>query len=427
MLRSCLPGSPPSLRLFYRAPPPPTSTLRFRVSPFHVDPSTPPAGAMARPHPSLEVVGGSRHDLFLPVLEALQSPYSPFPLIGWNRHLETIFAAFFRSLPDVRLRRHCLRTPDGGSVALDWVSGDDRRIPPDSPVLILLPGLTGGSQDTYVRHMLVRARSKGFRVVVFNSRGCADSPVTTPQFYSASFTGDIREVVAHVGNLYPKANLYAIGWSLGANILVRYLGQECHTSPLSGAVSLCNPFNLVIADEDFRKGFNNVYDKSLARALRNIFRKHLLLFEDMDGEYNIPLAASAKTVKEFDEGLTRVSFGFKSADEYYANSSSSDTIKYVQTPLLCIQAENDPIAPARGIPREDIKENPNCLLIVTPKGGHLGWVAGDEAPIGAPWTDTVVMEFLEHLERRETSELHLNSIKSGTSCQSSDTMQLAEL
>lgn len=135
--------------------------------------------------------------------------------------------------------------------------------------------------------MLVRARSKGFRVVVFNSRGCGDSPVTTPQvlpehlvnspisfscfksnqvsyalswinfnflvlrkiwfcsylgeklsvaltaslyekwmqFYSASFTGDIREVVAHVGNLYPNANLYAVGWSLGANILVRYLGQ----------------------------------------------------------------------------------------------------------------------------------------------------------------------------------------------------------
>lgn len=46
------------------------------------------------------------------------------------------------------------------------------------------PGLTGGSQDTYVRHMLVRARSKGWRVVVFNSRGCGNSPVTTPQVSS---------------------------------------------------------------------------------------------------------------------------------------------------------------------------------------------------------------------------------------------------
>lgn len=244
--------------------------------------------------------------------------------------------------------------------------------------------------------MLIKARNKGWRVVVFNSRGCGNSPVTTPQFYSASFIGDMHEVVAHVGTRYPNANLYAVGWSLGANILVNYLAQEPQT--ITGAVSLCNPFNLVIADEDFRKGFNVVYDKALTNALRKILKNHAILFEDMGGEYNIPLAANAKSVREFDEGLTRVSFGFKSVDDYYSNSCSSDSIKHVRTPLLCIQAANDPIAPARGIPYEDIKENPNCLLIVTPKGGHLGWIAGSEAPLGAPWTDTIVMDFLEYLQ-----------------------------
>ncbi|XP_027355507.1 embryogenesis-associated protein EMB8 [Abrus precatorius] len=352
---------------------------------------------LPHPHPSFEILGGAR-DRFLPVLTHLTRPYRPFPLLASNRHIETIFAAFLRSVPDVRLRRHCLRTQDGGAVALDWVSGDDRRLPPDSPLLILLPGLTGGSEDAYVRHMLVRARSNGWRVVVFNSRGCGDSPVTTPQFYSASFLGDMHEVVSHVTTRYPSANVYAVGWSLGANILVRYLGQESHNCPLSGAVSLCNPFNLVVADEDFRKGFNIVYDKALSKALCKIFKKHALLFEDIGGEYNIPLAANAKSVREFDDGLTRVSFGFKSVDEYYSNSSSSDSIKHVKTPLLCIQAANDPIAPYRGIPREDIKENPNCLLIVTSKGGHLGWVAGDNAPFGAPWTDPLVMDFIQYLE-----------------------------
>lgn len=376
----------------------PVRAKSLKISAVHV--STLTMGSHVEPHPSFEVIaGGGARESILPALDSLVRPYTPFPFIGWNCHVETIFASFFRSLPDIKLRRECLRTKDDGSVALDWVSGDDRRLPPESPILILLPGLTGGSGDTYVRHMLVRAKSKGWRVVVFNSRGCGNSPVTTPQFYSASFLGDIREVVGHVGNRYPKANLYAVGWSLGANILVRYLGQESHTCPLSGAVSLCNPFNLVIADEDFHKGFNNVYDKALARSLCEIFKKHALLFEDVGGEYNIPLAATAKTVRDFDEGLTRVSFGFKSVDDYYSNSSSSDSIKDVGIPLLCIQAANDPIAPARGIPREDIKENPNCLLIVTPKGGHLGWVAGAEAPYGAPWTDPIVMDYLQHLER----------------------------
>ncbi|XP_009762643.1 embryogenesis-associated protein EMB8 [Nicotiana tabacum] len=354
------------------------------------------------PHPSLEVIGGAR-EKFLPAFTSLDNLYNSYPIVASNRHIETIFAAFFRSVPDVRLRRECLRTKDDGSVALDWVSGDDRRLPADSPLLILLPGLTGGSDDSYVRHMLMRARSKGWRVVVFNSRGCGDSPVTTPQFYSASFLGDIYEVVAHVSNRYPEANLYAIGWSLGANILVRYLGQESHSCLLSGAVSLCNPFNLVIADEDFHKGFNNVYDRALANSLRKIFKKHALLFEDMEGEFNISLAANAKTVREFDDGLTRVSFGFKSVDDYYSNSSSSNSIINVRTPLLCIQAANDPIAPSRGIPRKDIEENSNCLLIVTPKGGHLGWVAGSEAPRGCPWTDPHVMDFLEHIEHGKSA------------------------
>ncbi|PKA64194.1 Embryogenesis-associated protein EMB8 [Apostasia shenzhenica] len=352
---------------------------------------------------SLEVIGSRR--AMLSRFASLQKPYRPFPIIGWNRHLETIFAAFFRSLPRVRLRRECLRTSDDGAVALDWVSGDDVRLPPHSAVLILLPGLTGGSQDAYVRHLLMRARKKGWRVVVFNSRGCADSPVTTPKFYSASFTTDLCEVVKHVSVCYPNCNMYAVGWSLGANILVRYLAQESYNCPLSGAVSLCNPFNLPIADEDFHKGFNNVYDKALAGSLRRIFKKHALLFEGLQDEYNISMAANARTVREFDEGLTRVSFGFKSVDDYYFNSSSSNSIAHVQTPLLCIQAANDPIAPSRGIPREEIKKNHNCLLIVTPKGGHLGWIGGEEAPFGAPWTDGVVMEFLESLEGEKTRSI----------------------
>ncbi|MBA0859529.1 hypothetical protein Goshw_007826 [Gossypium schwendimanii] len=301
----------------------------------------------------------------------------------------------------------------------------------------------------------------------------------------------MREVVEHVSGIYPEANLYAAAWSLGANILVRYLGdvrwqhkspplthtktlkvsfavqptkpptiedivpilefcllyvaesqhamsgypkglvRECldhmaaahgklalgkiqetktiysivgirlesHACPLSGAVSLCNPFNLVYAFEEFTKGFNRVYDKALARSIRNIFKRHILLFEDIGGEYNIPLALNARQVRDFDEGLTRVSFGFKSLDEYYYKASCFHSIKHVQVPLLCIQAANDPISPARAIPREEIEANRNCLLIVTPKGGHLGWVAGAEAPLGGPWTDPVVMDFLEHLER----------------------------
>jgi len=113
--------------------------LHSSFSACHVTSSAAPmsTAAAAATHPSFEILGGAHHR-FLPALPRLSRPYRPYPLLAANRHLETIFAAFFRSVPDVRLRRECLRTQDGGAVALDWVAGDDRRLPPDSPVLILL-------------------------------------------------------------------------------------------------------------------------------------------------------------------------------------------------------------------------------------------------------------------------------------------------
>ncbi|KAJ9549840.1 hypothetical protein OSB04_022383 [Centaurea solstitialis] len=367
--------------------------------------------AAAQPHPSLHVSGGAL-DSFLPAFTTLDRPYDPYPLVTYNGHLETIFAFFFRSTPYVRYQRECLRTKDNGTVSIDWVAGDHRSLPADTPTLILLPGLTGGSGESYIRHMLVRARSKGWRVVVFNSRGCANTPVTTPQFYSASFLGDISQAITHISSRYPAANLYAVGWSLGANIIVQYMAQESVNCRLSGAVSLCNPFNFVIGDVELRKGFNAVYNKALAYSLRRLFRRNALLFEDIDGDYDIRAAANCSSIREFDQAMTRVSFGFKSADDYYENCGSANVIKHVTTPLLCIQAENDPIAPAKVIPYEDIKENSNCMLIVTPQGGHLGWIAGDEAPFGSPWTDPVVMDFLEHLERtKSTSDSYSSESK----------------
>lgn len=127
MLRWCCCSGGPS------ATPPP---LLRQVSAAHVITSA-AMSAPYRHHPSLEVLGGAA-DAFLPALKTLQQPYQTYPFIGWNRHLETIFAAFFRKLPEVRLKRECLRTLDDGSVALDWVSGDDGRLPADSPLLVLL-------------------------------------------------------------------------------------------------------------------------------------------------------------------------------------------------------------------------------------------------------------------------------------------------
>jgi len=343
----------------------------------------------------------------------LTAPYR-LPFLLNNGHVETIFAALFRRNPHITYEREIVKMPDGGSVALDSQIRDHApELGADAPVLILLPGLTGGSGDTYVQHAVIHAKKAGIRAIVFNSRGTSDSPVTTAQFYSASFTGDMKCVVAHISSKYPSSRIFAAGWSLGANILTRYLGEEGDDTPIQAAAVMCNPFDLTVSDQNFTKGFNRIYDWNLAKALRRIYAKHHPLFlsavEKGLKAYQPERALGAKTIRDFDDAITRISFGWPSVDEYYAKSSSSLSIPHVKIPLLIVQAEDDPIAPAHAIPFQSLDDNPKCILVMTPTGGHLGWCTSPGV-LDAPWTDMALLEYFKACDTM-LDELHAQRIQ----------------
>jgi len=336
---------------------------------------------------------------------SLTQPYKVAPWLT-NPHVETIFAALLRRTPAVKYERELLRMEDGGTVAVDWLDGDVvQALPAEAPMLVLLPGLTGGSHDSYVAHMALAAAKEGIRPVVFNSRGTSDAPVTSPQFYSASYTGDMRRVLEYAMREYPAATVLAAGWSLGANILLCYLGEEGSRTPVRAAVSLCNPFDLVASDENFQKGFSRVYDKKLAKTLKGLLEKNQEVFisEGHRKGIDVAKAISSKSIRDFDEFLTTKSFDWDSVDDYYAGSCSADRIPDIKVPVLCVQADNDPIAPSHAIPFDRIKANENCILVTTPYGGHLGWTAGPSGVMGEPWTDTGVVEYLKVMASRRTT------------------------
>ena len=177
-----------------------------------------------------------------------------------NGHLMTL-SVLFRKCPCIMYSRELVPTPDGGQVSLDWVSrtmehahahapahagacageGSDDVAGCTQPVLLLLHGLTGGSHEAYVSDMATLAHDEcGMRVVVLNCRSCAHSSLLTPTSYHAAWTHDLRHVVALLHARFPAAPLLALGFSLGANILCNYLGEEryTHTHALSHTHSL---------------------------------------------------------------------------------------------------------------------------------------------------------------------------------------------
>jgi len=328
----------------------------------------------------------------------LRAPYTPCWFLP-NAHAETVYAWAARRSPRMQYNRRCLILSDGGLISLDFAAdpaSEAKALPDDAPVLVILPGLTSGSHDTYPQWAAWSARRRGFRPVVFNARGTSNSPVATPQFYSASHTEDLRAAVRHLQATFPGAPVTAAGYSLGANILTRYLGEEGSSAPLAAAVSLCNPFNLEVANANLASGVRHVYNLALGAKLRESTKQHAALFRGHPppAGWDVDAALRGRTIGDYDRAITIHVFGFESLEAYYANSSSDEAVPKVRVPLLCIQAQHDPIAPAEAIPHEALAANPHCVLAITPYGGHLGWVQPGN-PRGRPWTDEPMLEFLQ--------------------------------
>jgi predicted alpha/beta-fold hydrolase len=126
-------------------------------------------------------------------------------------------------------------------------------------------------------------------------------------------------------------------------------------------------------------------------------------------------ALKAKTIREFDDAITRISFDWPSVDEYYAKSSSSLSVPDIRVPTLVIQADDDPIAPIHATPCQHLEANENCILVVTPTGGHLGWCSGDNGIFDAPWTDMALMQYFGAvqmlLDERKEPRMQQDEIK----------------
>eukprot|EP00241_Pyramimonas_parkeae_P010264 CAMPEP_0114255896 /NCGR_PEP_ID=MMETSP0058-20121206/17838_1 /TAXON_ID=36894 /ORGANISM="Pyramimonas parkeae, CCMP726" /LENGTH=262 /DNA_ID=CAMNT_0001370375 /DNA_START=186 /DNA_END=972 /DNA_ORIENTATION=+ len=150
---------------------------------------------------------------------------------------------------------------------------------------------------------------------------------------------------------------------------------------------------------DHRRSKDQQHDPMYSNPIRLcclvgvLLRDHRLLFDGMDNGFDVDMAVNCPDIRSFDDSITRISFGFGSVDEYYQACSSANKIGNVAIPLLCIQAEDDPISVNDAVPHEEIKSNPNCLLVTTPTGGHLGWTAGENGPFQEPWTDKGVLEY----------------------------------
>ena len=302
-------------------------------------------------------------------------PYVPARWLP-GPHLMTIYARFARSTPRLASSRLRVELPDGDFVDVDRFPG----LAPDAPLAVVCHGLEGSSRSPYVRHFALRAQMAGFAVAALNFRGCSGAPNRLPRSYHAGETGDLDEVVRRLCAERPGRAMAVAGFSLGGNVVVKWLADLAHTLPSevrAGAV-VSAPFDLGrCADALDAPGLlPRLYRERLLRTLR---AKAVAKARRFPGVLDAAAVRAARRLRRFDDLVTAPLHGFTSAEDYYRRASSGPDIAGVKTPLLALSAADDPMIPADTIPQEGARANPAVTLEVQPAGGHVGFVSG------VPW------------------------------------------
>ena len=323
------------------------------------------------------------------------SEYRPTPWI-FNSHLMTILGVVFRPLPQITFHRVVLPVDDhGGTVAIDW-----RTKPiPDQPVLLILHGLTGGSDNEYVRWMVSFAHSTlNLCCVVVHARGCGRSQLTSPRSFSAANTDDLRLSVEYIRSVIgPHTPLFAVGYSLGAGILTKYLGEESSKCTLDGSIVCCASFDMLLSTANIEQWlYNRTYNRRLTNNLIRYIRQHEHHFLKAESLPNLNMneAYRSRTLREFDRHVIVPQYGYRDVEHYYTEASSKRWLKYIRTPTLILSAQDDPICPISGLPVDEILQNPSLIAIRTLEGGHVSYLQG-WWPRTYSYDNTVVVDYIK--------------------------------
>jgi len=262
--------------------------------------------------------------------------------------------------------------PDGDVVEVAWVArGRAPDDDPTRPTALLLHGLTGSVDSAHVRGLLSALTAAGWRAGCFHFRGCGRGPNRTATGYHSGQSGDPRHVLQRLRARWPRAPLAAIGFSLGANVLLKLLGEDGEAAPVDLAVAVSPPLVLNLCADRMERGLSRGYQRHLVRKLVEYVRAKPAAMAAVD-----PTAlARVRTFRDFDDLVTAPLHGFASADDYYRRCSSRPFLPHVAVPTLVIHALDDPFFQPEVVPRPD-ELPPPVRFELSRRGGHVGFVEG---------------------------------------------------
>lgn len=309
-----------------------------------------------------------------------------------NAHLQTTFPVLFRRLALPSRRRERYTLPDGDILDLDWLDDDSTR-----PLVIVLHGLAGSSDSVYVLGIQAALRACGIGSVAMNFRGTGGRPNLRARTYHAGDTGDVAALAASLGQRFPSRALGAVGYSLGGNVLLKWLGETGAASPLAAACAVSAPFDLAACSAQLDRGLSRIYRNRLRDELvAGLIAKERALrahgnADEADALRALGDLGSIRTFREYDGRIVAPLHGFRDADDYYARCSARGFLRGIAVPTRIVHALDDPFMTPGVVPTAN--EVPACVeLAVSAHGGHVGFVDGQPGRVNY-WLERCIPAF----------------------------------
>lgn len=274
--------------------------------------------------------------------------------------------------PKLHPRCRYYTKPEMDEVFKDW--GKD-----DKPIMLISPGLAGGVNEPQIRAVCEKLFQSGFNVLVLNSRGCCRSKTTTPHLFSGIHTDDMRMLVKLLHSKFPNKQIHLGGFSFGGVIISNYLAQEGDKSVVSSAITVSSPWNLLDSCNAINAGWfgRHMFQPSILYFLnrlvwnnRETLKKEPGLFDEDEFK---KVKKTFKTTEDFDNTYTGKMAGFPSAATYYLAASPLIRIFKIKTPMLILNAADDPMI-STAYPYNEVKMNPYLYMATCDFGGHYSFI-----------------------------------------------------
>lgn len=303
---------------------------------------------------------------------------------SWFRqsgHLETILPALFRRI-HLPYRRERLELPDGDFLDIDTLRNNN-----NNRMVVLLHGLEGSAQSAYIKGMAHYFSAQNWDVAAVNFRSCSGEMNRLISSYHSGATLDLDFVVQYINRHYAYDHLALIGFSLGGNVLLKYMGEKHHPrfDNLRAAVAISVPVDLGASALHLASFQNSLYMRRFLRSLKHKMEMKALQFP---GQVDLSGLASISDFYAFDDQFTAPMHGFRNAQDYYDRCSSVHYLGGITIPTLLLNAFNDPFLTPACFPAEQA----SLQTEYTQYGGHAGFA--QRLPNGLYWSEQRALTFI---------------------------------